>query len=203
MRRVRAWAPLLLVVAAVAEVVVFVLVVRWIGGPAAVLLALATSVLGMVLLRREGIRAWRRFRSALEAGEPPGVRVADGLVGLVGALMLALPGFLSDALGLLLVLPPSRGLARRAVQRVAETRMSSGMAGDVFGPRRVRVRRGPRPDPPRVADPTVPSQPGPKAGPDRPPRPIEGEVVDGEVVDGEVVEGGVVEGEIIEPGDRP
>jgi UPF0716 protein FxsA len=184
MRRVRTWAPLLLVGAAVAEVVVFVLVVRWIGGPAAVLLALATSVLGTVLLRREGIRAWRRFRSAVEAGEPPGVRVADGLVGLVGALMLALPGFVSDALGLLLVLPPSRGLARRAVQRVAETRMTSGMAGDVFGPRRVRVRRGP----PHGADPTVPSQPGPTAGPDKPPQPIEGEVV---------------EGEIIEPGDRP
>jgi UPF0716 protein FxsA len=185
MRRVRTWLPLLLVAAAVAEVVVFVLVVRWLGAPAAVLLALATSVVGMVLLRREGIRAWRRFRAALEAGgEPPGVRVADGLVGLVGALMLALPGFVSDVVGLLLVLPPSRGLARRAVQRVAEARMSSGLAGDVFGPRRVRVRRGP----PRGADPPVPSQPGPHTGPDRPPPPIEGEVVEGEIVD---------------PGDRP
>jgi UPF0716 protein FxsA len=187
MRRVRTWVPLLLVAGAVAEVVVFVLVVRWLGAPVAVLLALATSVIGIVLLRREGIRAWRRFRTAVEAGEPPGVRVADGLVGLVGALMLALPGFVSDVVGLLLVLPPSRGLARRAVQRVAETRMSSGLAGDVFGPRRVRVRRGP----PLGTDPPVPGRPGPDGGPDggpgggpdRPPQPIAGADDEGEIVD--------------------
>jgi UPF0716 protein FxsA len=189
MRRVRTWVPLLLVAGAVTEVVVFVLVVRWVGALVAVLLAVATSVIGIVLLRREGIRAWRRFRTAVEAGEPPGVRVADGLVGLVGALMLALPGFVSDVVGLLLVLPPSRGLARRAVQRVAETRMSSGLAGDVFGPRRVRVRRGP----PLGTDPPVPGRSGPDSGPDRPPQPIEGEVVEGEVV----------EGDIVDPGDRP
>ncbi|HEU5108294.1 MAG TPA: FxsA family protein, partial [Micromonosporaceae bacterium] len=79
--RVRAWATLLLLVGlTAAEFVVFVLVVQWIGPLWAVLAALVTSTVGMVLLRREGIRAWRRFRRAVDAGEPPGVRVADGLV---------------------------------------------------------------------------------------------------------------------------
>ena len=184
MRRVRVWAPLLLLGAAVAEIVAFVLVARWLGPPVAVLLALATSVLGGVLLRREGIRAWRRFRRAVDAGEPPGVRVADGLVGLVGALLLALPGFVGDVLGLLLLVPPTRALARRAVERVAERRMSSRVAGDVFGPRRVRVRRGPSAGP--TAEPTGEPGPGPARGPAGPrtdPDPLPGPVVEGEIVD--------------------
>jgi UPF0716 protein FxsA len=138
--------PAALAGAAIAEIAVLVLAVRWLGLPATVLAVLVTSVVGVLLLRREGVRAWRRFREAAERGEPPGVRVADGLVGLAGALLLVVPGFVTDLFGVLLLLPPGRPLARRAVRRVAEARMSSGLAGDVFGPRRVRVRmRPPRP----------------------------------------------------------
>jgi UPF0716 protein FxsA len=201
MRRAMALIPLLLAVLAVAEIAVLVLVARWLGLPAAVLLALTTSVLGVLLLRREGIRAWQRFRQAYAAGEPPGVRVADGLVGLVGALLLVLPGFLTDALGLLLVLPPTRPLARRAVRRIAEARMSSGLAGDVFGPRRVRIRRART----RSGGGSRPPGPAATARPDAVPGPrpvVEGGVVEGGVVEGEVVEGGVVEGEVVDPDDR-
>lgn len=165
---------LLLAVTAAVEIAGLVLVARWLGLPAAVLLVLATSVLGVLALRREGMRAWRRFRQALDAGEPPGVRVADGLVGLVGGLLLVLPGFLTDVLGLLLLVPPTRQLARRGVQRTAEARMSSGLAGDVFGPRRVRIRRGR----PRPAGPTEAPPAGSAAG-----QPVDGEVVEGEIVD--------------------
>jgi UPF0716 protein FxsA len=204
--------PLLLAVLAVAEIAVLVLVARWLGLPAAVLLALTTSVLGVLLLRREGIRAWQRFRQAFEAGEPPGLRAADGLVGLVGALLLVLPGFLTDVLGLLLVLPPGRPLARRAVQRIAEARMSSGLAGDVFGPRRVRMRRARTRAETRAE--TRPADPARPAGPASTVRastvradavpglpPVAGRG-GGEVVEGEVVEGEVVEGEVVDPGDR-
>jgi UPF0716 protein FxsA len=158
----------------VVELAAFVLVTRWLGLPWTVLLMLATSAVGVLLVRREGVRAWRRFRLAFEAGEPPGVRVADGLVGLVGALLLAVPGFVTDVVGLLLLLPFVRPLARHRVQRLAEARMSSGMAGDVFGPRRVRVRYGPRAATPPPA-PDRPAQPPPGALP--------GPVVEGEIVD--------------------
>jgi UPF0716 protein FxsA len=205
MRR-RSWVALLLAAAAVAEVAVLVVVVRWLGLPAAVLLMLATSTIGVLLLRREGVRAWRRFRRAVDAGEPPGVRVADGLVGLVGALLLVLPGFVGDVLGLLLLAPPVRALARRGVQRAAEGRMSSPLAGDVFGPRRVRLRRPPsgaRPGPP-------PGQPRGPAGPDA--EAVGGGVPGGGVPGGGVPGGGavggeaadgVIEGEIVDPDDRP
>jgi UPF0716 protein FxsA len=172
---VLALVPLLLAAAVVAEIVVFVLVARWLGLPATVLLVLATSVVGVLLLRREGVRAWRRFQQAVQTGEPPGTRVADGLVGLVGALLLAVPGFLSDVLGLLLLLPLSRPLARYGVRRAAEARMPSRLAGDVFGPRRVRVRRGPpRPDSTTAPPPTPPGNEPPG---------LPGPVVEGEIVD--------------------
>ncbi|MGK5677433.1 FxsA family protein, partial [Micromonospora sp. URMC 106] len=130
----------------------------------------AVSLLGLVLLRREGMRAWRGFRASAEAGQPPGRQVTDGLVGLVGALLLAAPGLVSALVGLLLLVPPVRRLARGGVQRAAERRVSSMLAGDLFGPRRVRVRRGaPQPAPrPTPAPPTVID-----AG-----RAIEGEIVE-------------------------
>jgi UPF0716 protein FxsA len=171
----------LLVATLVVEVVVFVLVAQWIGLAWALGIALATTLLGGWLLRREGVRAWRRFRDAVQAERPPGRPATDGVVGLAGALMLTAPGFVSDLVGLVLLLPPSRRLAGGAVQRVVERRMSPALAGDIFGPRRVRARRGPTtsrntaPDPVRTEDNSAEkSRPKPA---DALPAAIEGEVL--------------------------
>ncbi|SCG54646.1 FxsA family protein [Micromonospora halophytica] len=151
MRRYLRFVPLALLLAVVLELVVFVGVGRAIGFGSAVLLAFAASLLGLVLLRREGMRAWRGFRASVESRQPPGRQVTDGLVGLLGALLLAAPGLVSGAVGLLLLVPPVRRLARAGVQRATERRVSSMVAGDLFGPRTVRVRRG-DPQPPAAAD---------------------------------------------------
>ncbi|MEV6693722.1 FxsA family protein [Micromonospora sp. NPDC051196] len=180
MRRSLRFVPLALLGSVAAELAVFVLVGRAIGFGAATLMVFAASLLGMVLLRREGIRAWRGFRAAAQSGRPPGRQVTDGLVGLLGALLLATPGLLSSLVGLVLLLPPVRGLARSGVQRGAERRVSSMTAGDLFGPRRVRVYRGaPQPD-----EATRPETAGPAA-----PRPPATPVVDnGQAIEGEIVE---------------
>jgi len=147
MRRVLAFLPIGLLLLAVAEFAVFIAVAHAIGAGWTVLLLAATSVLGLVLLRREGVRGWRGFQAAAEAGRPPGEQVSNSLVGLLGAVLLAVPGLISAVVGLLLMLPPVRGLARRGVRRATESQVSSAVAGDLFGPRRVRVRRGaPVPD---------------------------------------------------------
>jgi UPF0716 protein FxsA len=176
MSRGLAWLPVGLLLLTVAEIATFVAVVHAIGGAWAILILVVASVLGLALLRREGIRGWRAFRAAAEAGRPPGKQVSNSLVGLLGALLLALPGFITAVAGLLLVIPPVRGLARRGMEHATERRVSAAVAGDLFGPRKVRVRRGdpvpPEPDVPRTAAP-APA--------------IEGEVVEGEVVEGEVV----------------
>jgi UPF0716 protein FxsA len=172
MRRGLALLPLGLLLLAVAEIAAFVAVVHAIGAGWALLIIIATSVLGLALLRREGIRGWRRFRAAAESGRPPGPQVSNSLVGLLGALLLALPGFITAAAGLLLVLPPVRTLARLGVERATAQRIPSAAAGDLFGPRRVRVRRG-DPIPEDRADDVPVTTPAPA---------IEGEVVEGEIV---------------------
>lgn len=169
MRRGLTFVPLALAITAIMEIVVFVLVGRALGFGLATILVLALSLLGMLLLRREGVRAWRGFRAAAQAGQPPGDRVADGLVGLAAGLLLAVPGFVTGAVGLLLALPPARQLARRRAQVAAERRVSAAVAGDLFGPRRVRVHRGvPQPAEDQAA-PMPPGDPGP---------PLEGEIVE-------------------------
>jgi UPF0716 protein FxsA len=134
--------PPALLLAVVAEITVFVLLGRWVGFGSTILLVLTASLLGLLLLRREGMRAWRGFREATNAGRPPGQQVTDGVVGLAAGLLLAVPGLVSGAVGLLLVLPPIRRWARGRMQAVAERQVSSMVAGDLFGPRLVRVRRG-------------------------------------------------------------
>ncbi|WP_405089412.1 FxsA family protein [Micromonospora sp. NBC_01392] len=172
MRRGLKFVPLALLLLTLLELAVFVLVGRAVGFGAALLLVFAASLLGLVLLRREGMRAWRRFRAAAQAGQPPGPQVTDGLVGLAGALLLALPGLVSGVVGLLLLVPPLRRLAGGGVRRTAERRVSSMVAGDLFGPRRVRVYPG-APQPAPSPSPQSPAGQSPQPGPA-----IEGEIVD-------------------------
>ncbi|HEX8632264.1 MAG TPA: FxsA family protein [Catenuloplanes sp.] len=170
MRRTMTWAPLALLLTALVEILVFVLVARAVDAGWAVLGIAVLSLAGVLLLRREGMRAWRRFRTAAQRDEPPGGNVIDGLVGLLGALLLAVPGFVTGLVGFLLLAPPLRWAARAGVRRATERRVSSAVAGDLFGPRRVRVRRG------RAPAPTKPAGPPPAAAA------LTGEIVEGEIV---------------------
>ena len=178
-RRGLAFLPIGLLLLAAAEIALFVVVVHAIGAGWALLALLAASVAGLALLRREGIRGWRAFRAAADTGQPPGRQVSNSLVGLLGALLLAVPGFITAAVGLLLLLPPLRGLAVRGARRLAERQISSAVAGDLFGPRRVRVRRG---DPVTTPASPPPTSSAASSGSSGSPAAIEGEVVEGEIV---------------------
>jgi UPF0716 protein FxsA len=125
----------------VAEFALLLWAVHQFGLPFTVLLVVATTLLGAWLLRREGSRAWRALRQAADSGQPVGPQASDGILGLLSALLLVLPGFLTDAVGLALRVPPVRRSAGAGVRRLAERRFSPALAGDLFGPRRVRVRR--------------------------------------------------------------
>jgi UPF0716 protein FxsA len=181
-------AGVFLLVTVLAEIAVLALAIRWIGLGWTVLLVVATSLLGGWLLRREGVRAWRRFREAAQAGRAPGVEASNGVLGLVGAILLILPGFLTDLAGLALLLPFVRRLARGRLQAFAERRVSPALATDLFGPRRVRVRRGePTGGDGRGGGPPATGPAGPPLAPGGPPAPggapapegpIEGEIID-------------------------
>jgi UPF0716 protein FxsA len=135
-------AGLAFVVAVLVEILAFVGVWHLIGFGLAFLLLLVVSGLGAFLLRREGTRAWRRFREVSEAGERPGPHLARAVVGLGAAILIALPGFVSGLVGLVLLVPPVRALAGRGAMGLATSRLSSATAGDLFGPRMVKVRVG-------------------------------------------------------------
>jgi UPF0716 protein FxsA len=110
-----------------AELAVLIAVGDWIGLVPTLILLLVVSVVGAWLAKREGLAAWRRLQLALAQGRMPTVEVTDGaLILLAGALLLT-PGFLSDVLGILLLLPPTRAIARRQLPRLAERRLRRRM----------------------------------------------------------------------------
>ncbi len=124
--------PLLLlafIIVPIAELVVIGQVSARIGLGFTLALLLVDSLIGAVLIRREGRRAWRAFRRALEEVRWPGDEVAQGALVLVGGALLLTPGFLTDVVGLLAVLPPTRALASRLLRRwvVARTVGSGGL----------------------------------------------------------------------------
>lgn len=110
------------------------------------LLLFADSVAGAFLVKREGRKTWHAFRSALSEGRWPGDEVAQGAMVLIGGALLLTPGFLTDALGLLLVLPPTRAIVAGGVKRRIVP-VPVQMAGDLFGNARQRQRPGVPPAP--------------------------------------------------------
>ena len=97
-----------------AELVAFMLLARTIGLGGTILLGLATTVIGIVLLRRTGLDAMRGLRRAAQTGSAPDGALPDGLLAAFGGLLLVLPGFIANTVGLALSAPSvRRGLVHR------------------------------------------------------------------------------------------
>jgi UPF0716 protein FxsA len=108
---------LLFIVVPIAEIYVIIKVGQAIGALWTILLLIADSLIGARLLSWQGRTAWRRFREALAAGRMPHNEILDGVMIVVGGTLLLTPGFITDVVGLLLLLPPTRALIRRAFVR--------------------------------------------------------------------------------------
>jgi UPF0716 protein FxsA len=165
----------------VLEVVAIAGLIAWIGLGWTLLVLLAGSVLGLLLARSEGARAARALATAVQRGKLAHEEATDGLLIAIGGVLLFVPGLITDVLGLALVFPPTRALARRRMVAAAE-RAAPGL-------RTARIRYGAT-----VVDGETVVDGDTGAGPRRRPGAvtpgITGPVVDGEVVDGEVVDGG-------------
>lgn len=136
---------LLLVILPLAELAVLIQVGSSIGVPATILLVLATSVAGAALVRREGRRAWRDLRAVLDTGRWPGDEVARGSLVILGGALLLLPGFLTDVVGFLLLVPAVRRVVARRVQgRAARTGADGAGPAVGAGPRTRGARRARR-----------------------------------------------------------
>lgn len=102
---------------------------RLIGGWWTVALMMTTTIIGGLVIRREGLRSWRSMREAARTGAMPERSAADSGLVLLGGFLLVLPGLITDVVGLLLVLPVTRPLARGAVAYLVATKVGVPLSG--------------------------------------------------------------------------
>ena len=103
---------IVLIVWPLTEIYVAILVANWIGAMQMLALIGLSSLAGIFALRNQSRAAFGRFNVAMAERRLPSREVGDGLLGLVAAVMLLVPGLVSGALGLLLLLPPVRWVVR-------------------------------------------------------------------------------------------
>lgn len=113
---------ILFIVVPIVELYVIIQIGSLIGVWPTLGLLLADALLGSLLLRHQGRGAWRRFNQALAERRFPGREVADGLMIAIGGTLLLTPGFVTDIFGVLLLLPPTRAIARSLLRRYAAHR---------------------------------------------------------------------------------
>ncbi|MFS0727306.1 FxsA family protein [Paenibacillus sp. 1P07SE] len=125
----RRWLLLLLVLIPALELWIITLVGSWIGGWTTFLLIAATAITGLLLIQLEGRKVWQEAQMQMQAGQIPGLSLLDGLCILGGGILLIIPGFLSDLVGLSLLFPITRPFFRQRMLRWLERRMRSGGGG--------------------------------------------------------------------------
>ena len=117
------------IVLPLAELYVILKVGDAIGAVWTILLLAADSLLGSLLLRSQGRAVWNRFNTALAEGKMPHREVMDGVLVIFGGAFLITPGFITDVIGLLLLIPPTRALVRSRVVRRLGRRVTVGVGG--------------------------------------------------------------------------
>jgi len=130
---------LLFIVLPLAEIYVLAEAGAALGGVTTVALVVFSAVLGALLLRHQGLYTVRQVRASLDRGEPPAVPMLEGVLLVLAAVLLLVPGFITDAIGLgLLVTPLRRALVTGFLRRVLVVRPPPGPPpGDGEGPRTI------------------------------------------------------------------
>lgn len=108
---------ILFIVVPIVELYVIIQIGSLIGVWPTIALLFADALLGSLLLRHQGRGAWRRFNEALAQRRFPGREVADGLLIVIGGTLLLTPGFVTDIVGLIFLIPPTRAIIRRLMRR--------------------------------------------------------------------------------------
>lgn len=144
-RRPRTWLPLAVAAWLVLEIWLLTLVADAAGGFAVFLLIVAGVVLGAAVVKRAGRRAFRKLSETLQ--RQPGAAAPEGRYGegngltMLGGLLLMIPGLISDAVGLILLLPPVQKVVRRRVERAVDRHLrqagAAGGLGDAFQQARI------------------------------------------------------------------
>jgi len=114
---------LLLILWPIAEIYVAIQIADVIGVLPMLLLLIAGWPVGLWALHSQGRAAWRALSEAVAAGRPPGREVLNGALVVLGGLLMLVPGFITDAIGAFLLLPPTRAIARSVLVRNLHSRV--------------------------------------------------------------------------------
>ena len=114
----------LIVVAPLIELYVIVQVGQNIGLLPTIALLIAVSAVGTTLIKREGIKVYREFVAAIQRGEEPAEQLVHGVCLLAAGVLMLAPGFMSDVVAILLLVPPTRVLIAKLVLRKSTTKVT-------------------------------------------------------------------------------
>lgn len=132
------------IVLAAAEVYLIVVVAHVIGAALTVMVLLASSIAGLWLVRTQGRRAGHGLRKAIETGVLPDRELGDAALMLAGGVLIAIPGFITSAFGLLAVTPLTRPAVRRLLGAYMARRGVTGAAGARPGGEGARRKQEPQ-----------------------------------------------------------
>ena len=120
---------LVFIVLPIAELYVIIQVGGLIGAGPTIAILILDSLIGAWLWRHQGRAAWRRFNAAMQEGRVPAREVLDGTLVIFGGALLITPGFISDVVGILLLLPPTRAIVRGMLVAVFARRFPVATVG--------------------------------------------------------------------------
>lgn len=114
----------LFIVVPAMEIGLFILAGKTVGGFTTIALIIATGIFGAYLAKRQGLEVIRKLQEQVRFGYPPGEALLEGVCVLVGGLLLVTPGFITDIIGLFLILPLTRKMLQPALLKLLRSWIS-------------------------------------------------------------------------------
>ncbi|UJL45044.1 FxsA family protein [Virgibacillus sp. NKC19-16] len=117
------WLLLTLLLMSALEIGVFIWIGDMIGPWWVVVIIVLTGIIGVMLAKQQGIEVWNRARFSMNNGEAPTEYIIDGICIFIGAVFLFTPGFITDTVGFLLVIPVTRKLFKNSIRKFIKRMM--------------------------------------------------------------------------------
>jgi len=114
------------IVAILVEIAIFIVVGKVLGVFNTLLLIILTSVIGVIVTKKQGIQSVRNIQKSLSEGNPPGVALIDMFLIFIGGVLLITPGFITDIIGFTLIMPLTRKLYKPAIYYWLRKKMKNG-----------------------------------------------------------------------------
>lgn len=120
------WLILIFILIPAIEIGIFIWTGNLIGGWSVVLLIILTGIIGAGLVKQQGMVTWKRAQLSIYNREVPREQIIDGICIILGGILLLTPGFLTDFLGFLFVLPWTRGPFKKLIGLLIMKKISNG-----------------------------------------------------------------------------